>query len=600
MATSGEVTFREIYRSLIADSKKIHAEVSGTVGKRSVCGENLKEKVEQAACWIAEQFGVTHRYIGLHACGALEWIILFWAILQSGNKPFLWDLSRKAEENDQALSRLSAVGVIGDGTMPNTTLPCFFRDPLANVEPRSSVSALTFENEVALFGMEDQICLINGETLRIRLRRSVEILQKERSVGKWMLAVPLYSGFGLEWYLRGSLSGASLVFPGEVSVDAVLRTARNHGVTHLAATPEIWHGAARYLEQILDTKEEKVRKKFWRSAEKRRRVSTFRTFQTHLFGEYLHVGLAVGGSVRQKARKMLVTVGYAVYGCLGTAEAGITSVGNDRKETESFGMLIGSPLHGVRYGLEPNGQLNIGGSGIASCLLPEGHSDTLTDRVSTGLAAHADSRGRYWIDGVLSDAVSDEEGSLFYPEQAEQAFDLPQATAWIVLPVEDELTLVVQIPRDLLSMQKKRLLQAVEDGNGTLPESRRISQVRYTYDTLLSACSVGINRKLLRTKIEQGEISFLPAFTLWNTETKEGESEIKKILRRMFADILAVEESDITDDGHFMMDLGGSSLDYFTLVGEINERFHIALGFEADQFSYTLNDFERVIKELIK
>ena len=42
-----------------------------------------------------------------------------------------------------------------------------------------------------------------------------------------------------------------------------------------------------------------------------------------------------------------------------------------------------------------------------------------------------------------------------------------------------------------------------------------------------------------------------------------------------------------------------SSLDYFTLIGEINARFGISLDFEADKFGYTLGDFEKIIRELV-
>ena len=79
----------------------------------------------------------------------------------------------------------------------------------------------------------------------------------------------------------------------------------------------------------------------------------------------------------------------------------------------------------------------------------------------------------------------------------------------------------------------------------------------------------------------------------------EADSEIKQILRQMFASVLQTTPEEISDTGHFMNDLGGTSLDYFTLVGEINERFGVRLSFEGENFSYTLNDFERIIKDLV-
>ena len=68
---------------------------------------------------------------------------------------------------------------------------------------------------------------------------------------------------------------------------------------------------------------------------------------------------------------------------------------------------------------------------------------------------------------------------------------------------------------------------------------------------------------------------------------------------RRLADVLGCDPSEINPEGHFMIDLGGNSLDYFTLVGEINERFGITLQFEGESFGYSLNDMERKVKELI-
>ena len=48
-----------------------------------------------------------------------------------------------------------------------------------------------------------------------------------------------------------------------------------------------------------------------------------------------------------------------------------------------------------------------------------------------------------------------------------------------------------------------------------------------------------------------------------------------------------------------MLELGGSSLDYFTLISELNEKFKITLPFEGGEgFGYSVCDFEKLIKDL--
>ena len=76
------------------------------------------------------------------------------------------------------------------------------------------------------------------------------------------------------------------------------------------------------------------------------------------------------------------------------------------------------------------------------------------------------------------------------------------------------------------------------------------------------------------------------------------DSPLKRELRKLFSEILALPPEEIPDDAHFMRDLGGSSLDYFTLIGKIDEVFGVTLDYEAEEhFSYSLKDFERIIKE---
>jgi acyl carrier protein len=55
---------------------------------------------------------------------------------------------------------------------------------------------------------------------------------------------------------------------------------------------------------------------------------------------------------------------------------------------------------------------------------------------------------------------------------------------------------------------------------------------------------------------------------------------------------------------YFMNDLGGTSLDYFTLINKLDERFNLKIDFGSDYdleaFGYTVNHFERLIKEMIQ
>ena len=61
-----------------------------------------------------------------------------------------------------------------------------------------------------------------------------------------------------------------------------------------------------------------------------------------------------------------------------------------------------------------------------------------------------------------------------------------------------------------------------------------------------------------------------------------------------------VNPESIEDEDHFLNDLGGTSLDYFAVLGEINEKFGMKISFEDNEFTYSIKDFERIVKEYLE
>ena len=58
-----------------------------------------------------------------------------------------------------------------------------------------------------------------------------------------------------------------------------------------------------------------------------------------------------------------------------------------------------------------------------------------------------------------------------------------------------------------------------------------------------------------------------------------------------------MDPAEISEDANFMTELGGSSLDYYELISEIDKKYGVRLPFEAEGFGYCLRDFEKLVKE---
>ena len=124
-----------------------------------------------------------------------------------------------------------------------------------------------------------------------------------------------------------------------------------------------------------------------------------------------------------------------------------------------------------------------------------------------------------------------------------------------------------------------------------------MKKVRYTTDPLKNEKAIKVSRAWLRRAISEGTVKLLEEITpAAKTQTTE-DSPLKAQLRTMIADILDIPPESVIDDAHFMNDLGGSSLDFFALLSEIERTYGIAMEFEPENSGYSLNDFERFLKE---
>ena len=119
-----------------------------------------------------------------------------------------------------------------------------------------------------------------------------------------------------------------------------------------------------------------------------------------------------------------------------------------------------------------------------------------------------------------------------------------------------------------------------------------------TSNLLLRESDIKISRTYLAHAIRSGAITLFDRPIDRDASQTEQDSPIKEILRELIAQTLEIDASTISDTANFFSDLGGDSLDYYTLVGYIDERFGIRLPFDSETLTYSINDLEKQIKEL--
>ena len=118
-------TMEDLYRVITADPRRILLEDARYVGEWRYCtSARLTETVDRLAAALGARLKVTGRYIGLYGGNCVEWIALFWAILKSGNAPYLINLRQPLSLARDCLRDLDGVAVVSVENTVSVGLPC--------------------------------------------------------------------------------------------------------------------------------------------------------------------------------------------------------------------------------------------------------------------------------------------------------------------------------------------------------------------------------------------------------------------------------------------------------------------------------------------
>lgn len=617
-------TFSDLFELIFGEEELVYAEMSSPSRRLSFsCGE-VKRDVETLARAIA-RLGVRGRYIGLYGQNSLRWIVAFWGVLKSGNTPYLVNLRQPVGFSDGIMQGLDCPFVLDCDGNCGSSLP--LRDYAGLMESAGEpVAELPeFGNGFAISTngttLREKVCFYDGERITAQLLNITKMLETGPDLVrpcqggfKALAFLPFYHIFGLEaTYLWYSLFGATFVFVSDMNPDTILRTVRKHRVTHIFAVPLLWHGIEKSVLRSLESRDEKTRKKFekacgatlwlWDRSPALGRLAAKKLFadvRKKLFGDSVVFCISGGSYIKPSALRLINAIGYPLYNGYGSTEVGITSVELSPKASDRLLGSIGKPFESVSYTAGPDGRLLIRGTSLCASMTVDGQHTETGGFFDTGDLVRLDGDGRAYIDGRISDLVFSDDGENLNPDLAEQGFALSGAKSWCVTGNADntKLCLVVQTEPDITPEELSSLREEIAAQNSALPVSYQVKEIVITADGISDPGSIKVSRAALRRKMEGGQIRPLAGAETVREE-KQSQSEIGKELRAIFADLLGISEEEITDNGHFMNDLGGSSLDYFTLLGEISRRFGVSVELESDSFGYTLSDLERIIAEQV-
>ncbi len=612
--------FEALY-DIMFQNNKILAEYTDGFRIHKLSFADVKQKIENAASALHEQIGATHGFVALEMENCVEWIVAFWAILKSGNKPYLVNCRHPKALSDKILHTLNIKYIVGKDS---SLLEGTFIDMNTLSSEKGEAVTGEFENEIALStsatSLKDVVCFYSGKELRAQILNAKDFIYKHPEIAmdydgtiKNLAFLPFYHIFGLiAVYFWFAFYGCTMVFLKDYSADTILKTCRKHKVTHVFAVPLLWHTIESAVRKKVSEKGEKKEKKLAKGLKictklqnvfprfgMRMAQKMMREVTDELFGQSIRFCINGGSYIRQSALELMNGIGYNLHNGYGMSEIGITSV--ELRNRPKYKNLngIGVPFKSVEYKINEKGVLKVKGTSVCNRLLVEGKEVPLTDWFDTGDKMNFNG-DCYYIVGRMGDVIIGENGENINPDTIEQRFDLPEAENFSVLGLKDgekeQVCMVVQIGAFLSDVKRNALTEKMYAQNEALPITSRVQKFYYTQDAIAPPNAVKVGRKYLMRGIENGDISLHSAEAFQKNESVSEYSEnLLKTVTEIVAKQLNVSSEEINIHAHLMLDMGATSMQYFSILSDLGEKFSLKSE-ENEALRYTVHEMCQYIE----
>ena len=611
-------SLEEIYQWMFSHGSRILAEGNDGIRSYTYTYDQVKAQIEEVSAALYARIGAKGEYVALEMENCIEWIVSFWAILRSGNKPYLVNCRHTKSLSDSILRSLQVKYILAlqPSKLEGETI---VYHSLKDAAPFAGA----FANELALStsatSLKETICFYTGREITDQLLNVKGILRASKRMAahyhgrlKNLAFLPFYHIFGLiAVYFWFTFFGRTLVFLRDYSPDTILKTCRKHEVTHIFAVPMLWHTVEKQLLKTLKEQGAKQEKKFLRGkklctrlqncfpylgARLSRRIMSQVT--DRLFGRSVQFCISGGSYIRPSALEVMNAIGYPLHNGYGMSEIGITSVElRSRPKYRNLGS-IGRPFDSVEYRIAEDGTLHVRGNSICKRKMVDGESLLTEGQMETGDMMERIGQD-YYIRGRQGDMVLGENGENINPDMIEQEFRCTDALNLSVLGLgeaeKQSLSLVAQVSPYLTPERCENLIAELYAANDRLEGSHKVQQFYLTTDAIAPPTAVKVGRKYLLRGIAEGSIR-LEAAGEMKKRLQEQQGDICRNplylkIRSIVASELMLEEEEIGPDDHLVNDLGASSLDYFSVLTALAEEFSVSTPSDKEQYRYTLREF---------
>ena len=551
-----------------------------------------------AACGVMEKKmpGDDGAGVGLIYDTCMDWPVLLWGMLMSGKTPLLLNPASRPEQLCSIMAEARAKAYVSARPVEGCGLEFInTADLLAGGEPGEEKWAEYIALCTSGTTGNSRIFLYNAQTIANHILSFDEAKQInpdmpfiEGKPCKLLAFLPFHHVFGFSVvYLLYACTGKVLVFCRDKAVQTILGTCSRHGVTHLYCVPIFFNALATGIRKKLDGKAISPIVKY--------------VIKKKTLGTKIRSMITGGGHVPAETLEILNDIGYPLCNGFGMTETGIIAVEKSLDPEQRKKGAIGEPFSLTEYrigdGTTDEGELFIRGGALYSASMIDGE---IVPRDESAWFATGDVIKRtpdgLFVCGRVKDVIINASGENIYPDEIEDLFaELPGVAKSCLLGVKNgsyEDVAIVSQRAD--GFDEKEYLDGIRKIHDTLPVGERVTRAFLSSADLPISGSMKVMRQKLRDNL--AELEELPLSGKLRKAEKMQESkaaapavpaqdaqeieEIKKTVRHLVAEALnstPEEEAAIADTDNFVTDLGMDSLDIFSCVAEIEEKYGIVI-----------------------
>ena len=621
--------FKDIFNIIHDIENNVFSEISDGYKIKSLTYKETKEQSILMGKYISSKLSYIQKdtFVGLMMDNSNTWVTVFWGLLMSGYKPMLLNIRLGSKLNQDIVNFLNIKCVICDKDY-GLTCDLLYTNTIDLNEYKDIECEFNWANAIALSTsattLNIKVCVYEGKDIASQITNTKHIVKSNSMIKKHhqgklkiMAFLPFYHIFGLiATYFWFSFFGRTLVFLKDFSNETILKTARKHKVTHIFAVPMVWNTIAKEIKKEILTRDEKTQKRFNLGIKLSNKLQnicpslglwfckkTMSEVQSKIFGDTIKFLITGGGYISTSTIELINGIGYPLYNGYGMSEISITSVELRKKIKYRNISSIGKPLPTVQYKIE-NNNLYVKGDSICSKIITKDNIIDINHNewFHTNDLVSKDKKGYYYVLGRNDDVVVSQNGEKINPDLIEKNITLFNLKRFCILGLNIEgsnkLSVIGEINKGLSYLQIQKIVKELDECITNLKQQNyNIEKVFLTTEKIAADTAIKVSRSILIKKINNNEVNLIP-FTNFKENNIVSDEKINEqlveVVKLIFKEVLN-NDREINIHEHFIFDLGGSSLEYITLLLKLKQKFEMDFSFLEGESCYTVYEIVNYI-----